>query len=75
VAEKTMAYLAGKPATGQTFARAAEVALAEVSLRTSRHRATAEYRTEMIRIQLPKTLLKATDRAKTGLAVPEGVGM
>jgi hypothetical protein len=29
----------------------------------------------MIRSQLPQTLAKAAERAKTGQAVPEGVGM
>lgn len=75
LAKRTMAYLAGKPGTDETFAEAAAVALEEVNLRTSRHRATAEYRTEMIRSQLPKTLAKAVERATTGIAVPEGVGM
>ncbi len=75
LAEKTMAYLTGKPANKQTFSEAAEVALAEVNLRSSRHRATAEYRIEMIRTQLPKTLAQAVARAKTGKVVPEGVGM
>jgi CO/xanthine dehydrogenase FAD-binding subunit len=75
LAEKTMAFLTGQPATAETFAQAAEVALAEVKLRTSRHRATAEYRAEMIRGQLPKTLAKAAERATTGQAVPEGMGM
>jgi carbon-monoxide dehydrogenase medium subunit len=75
LAQNTATYLAGKPATEQTFAKAAEIALEEVNLRSSRHRATAEYRAEMIRIQLPKTLAKALERARTGQAVPEGVGM
>ena len=75
LAEKTMAFLTGQPATAETFAQAAEVALAEVKLRTSRHRATAEYRAEMIRGQLPKTLAKAAQRAVTGQAIPEGMGM
>ncbi len=75
LAEKTMAFLTGQPATAETFAQAAEVALAEVKLRTSRHRATAEYRAEMIRGQLPKTLAKAAERAVTGQAIPEGMGM
>jgi carbon-monoxide dehydrogenase medium subunit len=75
LAQKTMAYLTGQPAAHDVFARAAAVALEEVNLRTSRHRATAEYRTQMIRVQLPKTLAKAAERAKTGQAVPEGVGM
>ncbi len=75
LAEKTMAFLTSQPATAATFTQAAEVALAEVKLRTSRHRATAEYRAEMIRGQLPKTLAKAAERAVTGQAVPEGMGM
>ena len=75
LAEKTMAFLVGQPGATGTFAQAAEVALAEVGLRTSRHRATAEYRAEMIRTQLPKTLAKAVERAKAGRAVPEGVGL
>jgi carbon-monoxide dehydrogenase medium subunit len=73
--EKTMAYLTGRPPLPDVFAQAAELALEEVKLRTSRHRATAEYRSEMIRTQLPKTLAKAAERAKSGQAVPEGVGM
>ncbi|MBN1220652.1 MAG: FAD binding domain-containing protein [Anaerolineae bacterium] len=73
VARQTMTFLTGKPATPDMFAAAAEVALAEVHLRASHHRATAEYRAEMIRVQLPKTLARATERAITGQAVPEGV--
>jgi CO/xanthine dehydrogenase FAD-binding subunit len=74
VAEQTMAYLAGKPATFKTYTTAAEVALEEAQLRASRHRSSKEYRAEMIRVQLPKTLAKAVERAQTGKAVPEGVG-
>lgn len=75
LAEKTMDYLTGRPATADTLVEAAEIALQEVNLRSSRHRATAAYRSEMIRIQLPKTLAKAVERAKTGQAIPEGVGL
>lgn len=75
LAEKTMDFLAGKAATPGAFKEAAEIALAEVRLRSSRHRATAEYRAEMIRGQLPLTLAKAAERARTGQAVPEGVGL
>lgn len=75
LAEKTMEFLAGKLAVPETFQEAAEITLAEVRLRTSRHRATAEYRAEMIRGQLPRTLAKAAERARTGEAVPEGVGL
>jgi CO/xanthine dehydrogenase FAD-binding subunit len=74
VAEQTMAFLAGQPTTPKTYAAAAIVALEEAQLRTSRHRASKEYRAEMIRVQLPKTLAKAAERAQTGQAIPEGVG-
>ncbi|MEW5959479.1 MAG: FAD binding domain-containing protein [Chloroflexota bacterium] len=66
LSRQTMAFLAGRPATAATFAQAADVALQEAQLRSSRHRATAEYRREMIRVQLPQTLAKATERAITG---------
>lgn len=75
LAVRTMAYLAGRQASDATFREAAETALAEASLRDSPHRATAEYRAEMIRIQLPKTLAKAAERARTGQSEPEGVGL
>jgi carbon-monoxide dehydrogenase medium subunit len=74
VAEQTMAYLTGKLATFKTYTIAAEVALEEAQLRASRHRSSKEYRAEMIRVQLPKTLAKAAERAETGKTVPEGVG-
>lgn len=73
-ARKTMEYLTGKPATDETFRGAAEVALTEVTLRDSQHRASQDYRKEMIVVQLPKTLSKASERARSGEAVPEGVG-
>ena len=63
LAEQTMIYLTGQPATVGTYTQAAEVALEEANLRTSRHRATAEYRAEMVRVQLPKTLAQAVERA------------
>ncbi len=74
LAVKTMSFLAGKQPTADTLAAAAETALEEVSLRTSPHRASAAYREEMIRAQLPKTLGKAVERAQSGQATPEGVG-
>ena len=75
LAEKTMAFLACQPVAAGTLAQAAETALTEVNLRTSRHRATAEYRAEMIRLQLPYTLARAVERAKSGQAAPAGVGL
>jgi carbon-monoxide dehydrogenase medium subunit len=74
LAEKTMELLAGSEPTGETFTRAAEAALGEVHLRSSQHRASSAYREEMIRVQLPKTLRKAVERAQSGTAEPEGVG-
>ncbi len=74
LARKTMESLVGKPATLDSFREAAEVALTETKLRDSQHRASKDYRREMILAQLPKTLEKATERARTGEAVPEGVG-
>lgn len=68
LATQTMDFLSGQPATPETFALAARVALGEAHLRTSRHRATDEYRAEMIRILLPQALAKAAERAcSTGL--------
>ncbi len=75
LAVRTMAQLRGRPASADTFREAAETALQEASLRDSPHRATAAYRTEMIRTQLPRTLAKAAERARTGHAEPEGVGL
>ena len=37
--------------------------LEEVNLRNSRHRASAEYRVEMIKSELPRTLMAAIERA------------
>jgi len=51
------------------------VARAEFVPRTSKHRATAEYRVEMIEVLLRRSLPLALHRAITGTAVPEGVGL
>jgi CO/xanthine dehydrogenase FAD-binding subunit len=42
--------------------------------RTSKYRATAEYRAEMISVLLRRALLLAVHRARTGEIVPEGIG-
>ena len=49
--------------------------LASVPLRTSRHRASKEYRAEMIKTHLPLILARAAERARSGQVVPEGVGL
>jgi CO/xanthine dehydrogenase FAD-binding subunit len=75
VAQETMAYCTGKCAGPETFAGAAEAALQEARFRDSKHRATAEYRREMVKTELVKTLARAAERARTGTAEPEGVGL
>jgi CO/xanthine dehydrogenase FAD-binding subunit len=67
----TEAFLAGKPATPESIKAAVEVLLGECKPRTSPHRATAEYRKEVLPVLLLRTLSKALERAKTGVVVPE----
>jgi CO/xanthine dehydrogenase FAD-binding subunit len=47
---------------------------AEARLRTSAHRATAGYRHEMVAVLVRRALLLAVERARTGVAVPQGLG-
>lgn len=65
-APQTEAALVGRPATPETFATIVEVALDEFEPRTSRHRATSEYRKIMIGHLLQSALAAATERARTG---------
>ena len=74
LAEPAMDMLTGEPASPQQFDEAARVVLGSVSLRTSKYRATQAYREEMIRVHLPLILARATERARSGQAIPEGVG-
>jgi len=55
--------LIGKPASEEQFNKAADIALENVSLRTSKYRATEEYRESMIRTWLPLILATAVQRA------------
>jgi carbon-monoxide dehydrogenase medium subunit len=66
LARAAMEFLNGKPAVEQEFKHATDAVLAAVSLRTSKHRATREYRTEMIRTHLPMVLERAAGRARNG---------
>ena len=74
LAEPAMDILRGGPAEPEFFDKAAEAVLASVPLRTSKFRATREYRAEMIRTHLPLILARAAERARSGHVVPEGVG-
>ncbi len=65
------AFLTGKPATSESIEAAVAVLLGECKPRTSPHRATAEYRKEVLPVLLRRTLSKAIERAQTGKVVPE----
>lgn len=74
LATAAMEALKGRPAGPALFEKAAGIVLDSVSLRTSKYRATREYREEMIRTHLPLILSRAAERARSGICVPEGVG-
>ena len=69
-----MGALVGKPATQEQFTNAAEAALNNMNLRSSKYRASREYREEMVRTHLPRIMARAAERAATGQAEPRGVG-
>lgn len=64
LARDAMDLLNDQPAVMQQFKLAVKAVLASVSLRTSKHRATREYRAEMIRTHLPIVLEHAAGRAR-----------
>lgn len=66
--------LIGQPANDATIQQAVQIAYDTLKPRTSKYRATAEYRKEMIAVLLQHTLPLATQRASTGEAIPEGIG-
>jgi carbon-monoxide dehydrogenase medium subunit len=74
LAEAAMEALAGRPATREQFNLAGEAALGGMTLRSSKYRASREYREEMVRTHLPRVLELAAERAETGIAEPRGVG-
>lgn len=67
--------LQGKMADGQTISKVSQYAQTVLHPRTSKYRATAEYRREMIGVLLKRTLSRAVKRAQTGESSPEGVGV
>ena len=66
-AEPAADVLVGQPATPDQFETAADVALQHISLRTSKYRATEQYRETMIRTYLPIILSTAARRAGVAL--------
>ncbi|NWF69014.1 MAG: FAD binding domain-containing protein [Chloroflexi bacterium] len=69
------AALRGQPVGQQTLENAVAAAHRTLHPRASAYRATAEYRQHMIETLLRQTLPLATERAKTGEARAEGVGL
>jgi carbon-monoxide dehydrogenase medium subunit len=69
--KQTEAFLTGKLANANSIEAAVEVLLSECKPRTSPHRATAEYRKEVLPVLLRRTLSCAIERVKTGEVVPE----
>ena len=65
----------GQPVNEETVERAVAAAHESLRPRTSAYRATADYRREMVEVLLRRVLPLAAQRAKTGEAIPEGVGM
>lgn len=62
-AEPAAAILVSGPASTEQFEKAVDVVLANVTLRSSKYRATEEYRSTMIRTYLPIILARAAERA------------
>jgi carbon-monoxide dehydrogenase medium subunit len=63
-AKEASEWLAGKPATEASFAQAGELAK-KVATPISDMRGTIEYRVHLVGVLVKRTLLKATERAKT----------
>lgn len=74
-ADAVEAALRGQPVGEATVDAAVHAARASLSPRTSKFRATADYRQEMIDVLLRRVLPLAVERARTGEAVAEGVGL
>jgi len=63
-------YLSGAMCEEQVFARAAEEAASACAPRTSRLRATREYRTQVIKVIVQRGLARVVQAARTGVAPP-----
>ncbi len=67
-----MEKLAGCTATQASFEGATETLLDNVALRTSKYRASREYREEMLRVHLPAVMSVAAERARNVSPVEPG---
>jgi len=62
-AEPVAAVLVGGTTSIEQYEKAVDVALDSVTLRSSKYRASSEYRATMIRTYLPIILARAAERA------------
>ncbi len=74
-AEAVEEVLRGQIANDDATENAVATAHESLSPRTSKYRATADYRREMIDVLLRRVLPLAVNRARTGEVIPEGVGI
>jgi len=63
-ARETEAFLAGKPASEETFIQAAQIAAGEAKPRTSLLRASKEYRTRVLQVLVRQGLARAVEQAQ-----------
>ncbi len=69
-AAEVEAFLIGKPANAETLQMAADLARQTLTARTSKYRATAEYRSQMIALLARDALTTALERAVSGEVIP-----
>ena len=74
-ASRAESYLAGKTLRQDTLDEVARQVLAEVKLRTSKHRATKAYRQELIAVLVNRTLESIRQRIRQTEVTPEGIGL
>lgn len=75
LAETVQNALRGQPVSDASLDLAVATAYETIEPRTSKYRATAEYRSLMVETLLRRTLPLAAERARTGEAVAQGVGL
>jgi CO/xanthine dehydrogenase FAD-binding subunit len=74
-AESVEAVLRGGRFSDDVLNRAVSTARRDLHPRTSKFRATADYRVEMIEVVLRRALPLAVERAQSGEAIPQGIGL
>jgi CO/xanthine dehydrogenase FAD-binding subunit len=74
-AESVEAVLRGGRYSDDILDRAVSTARRDLHPRTSKFRATADYRVEMIEVVLRRALPLAVERAQSGEAIPQGIGL